>query len=130
MLRDNKPASKNYDKEAMAQLLYPLQKGCCHKCGEQISPSYSSIHHALIHNNATNRKCFPALVHHPVNLVLMCGDCHQQYGCYMQIQNISVIFEIIDAIRKMEIDDDHIKTIKENIYKDYNKFINWCILLK
>jgi hypothetical protein len=126
MLRDNKPADKNYDKEAMAQLLYPLQNGCCHKCNNPISPSYSSIHHALIHNTKTNRAVYPGLVNHPVNLVLMCGNCHQSYGCYMQISNPTRLNEIYYDLCQPDNQKMSIKEFKEYIYGEFYEYINWC----
>jgi len=131
MLPDLKSVSKKIPNlENVVDQLIIIQQRRCHKCGEYLH-TIPYPHHALIHNNEPNRNNYPLLVHHPVNLVLLCQDCHSQYGMYMQIQNEKVLehiesnlIELGDNFRYMDIKDKIL--YKQSFINTYTNFINWC----
>lgn len=126
MIHLNKPAPKYLSaiqQQQLYDLLYKNQNGLCHKCGSIISVEYIPPHHALIHNNDSNRKQYPLLVHHPVNQVIICFACHQDYPYYMQLA-YNVIKDVNEYIIKHQ--EDAIDQIKKAIYKKWRDYINWC----
>lgn len=110
---------------AMYELLYGLQHGCCHKCKKQLPPfgEYVPPHHPLIHNNSANRKKYPVLVHHAVNQVLLCGDCHYVYPYYMQIPE-----RMARAVENYIMRNPYktVAQLKEDIYREFYDSIRWC----
>jgi hypothetical protein len=126
MLHDLKAPHYIPYKAEITELIYTLQGGMCHKCKDKLIGG--SLHHALIHNNDWARDKWPGLVHHPVNLVLLCQDCHTLHGMYMQIQNETVIGLIEKFIVPFGVNNT--KALKNIVYAEFKEFINWCDIKK
>lgn len=77
MIHMKKPAAKKPSNKVKLWVVETRDKNRCQYCG---GFTKDSPHHWGVHNNGTNRKVYPLLVHHPANLVAACIPCHQKHG--------------------------------------------------
>jgi len=74
----NNPCPKHIpDREIVIGILQIRQNYACFVQGPNCTGQSGQAPHHIIHNTKTNRILYPHLIHHRINLILVCQHCHK-----------------------------------------------------
>lgn len=74
----NNPCQVNIpDREILIDSVEERQNYTCFVCGPDCLGTSALAPHHIIHNTMANRILYPLLIHHRINIILVCQNCHR-----------------------------------------------------